>query len=1198
MSGQTEHRHEYIKRLLPERITRKKDGWVANPTKLEDLTNYRQDYAEKKVPPTKSCKPDETPLQSEAPLSDKSTQRVDYQRWPCTKVDQCHPEHNLYPCGDMDMLSTNRAEFIEKPIRIPASCRPPANRGALPKFVGRTENRDCFGPKEMGPILRPTMKGEFIPSEEPLENLTNYRMNYVPRSQAVRSSMKPAENDWSSDEPLGNSSYRHDYIRMPLPPRIEREKEKFVPNPTKLADNTVYRDHYAKKLGRPSTSCKPSDVPYMSEAPIEKATTQRVDYQPWKEKRPPLFNPESNLFPCGDMDMTTTNRAEFTEKPIRIPASCRPPANRGALPKFVGRTENRDCFGPKEMGPILRPTMKGEFIPSEEPLENLTNYRMNYVPRSQAVRSSMKPAENDWSSDEPLGNSSYRHDYIRMPLPPRIEREKEKFVPNPTKLADNTVYRDHYAKKLGRPSTSCKPSDVPYMSEAPIEKATTQRVDYQPWKEKRPPLFNPESNLFPCGDMDMTTTNRAEFTEKPIRIPASCRPPANRGALPKFVGRTENRDCFGPKEMGPILRPTMKGEFIPSEEPLENLTNYRMNYVPRSQAVRSSMKPAENDWSSDEPLGNSSYRHDYIRMPLPPRIEREKEKFVPNPTKLADNTVYRDHYAKKFGRPSTSCKPSDVPYMSEAPIEKATTQRVDYQPWKEKRPPLFNPESNLFPCGDMDMTTTNRAEFTEKPIRIPASCRPPANRGALPKFVGRTENRDCFGPKEMGPILRPTMKGEFIPSEEPLENLTNYRMNYVPRSQAVRSSMKPAENDWSSDEPLGNSSYRHDYIRMPLPPRIEREKEKFVPNPTKLADNTVYRDHYAKKLGRPSTSCKPSDVPYMSEAPIEKATTQRVDYQPWKEKRPPLFNPESNLFPCGDMDMTTTNRAEFTEKPIRIPASCRPPANRGALPKFVGRTENRDCFGPKEMGPILRPTMKGEFIPSEEPLENLTNYRMNYVPRSQAVRSSMKPAENDWSSDEPLGNSSYRHDYIRMPLPPRIEREKEKFVPNPTKLADNTVYRDHYAKKLGRPSTSCKPSDVPYMSEAPIEKATTQRVDYQPWKEKRPPLFNPESNLFPCGDMDMMTTNRANFTEKPICVRQPYKVTTRSLPGRFQGKSNYRHDFQDHKLPKPELMHGKCVFIPSECPLADCTTYRGAFVRKQPQSSRVWIPTDNKRLLY
>ncbi|KAK2178327.1 hypothetical protein NP493_547g01014 [Ridgeia piscesae] len=396
----------------------------------------------------------------------------------------------------------------------------------------------------------------------------------------------------------------------------------------------------------------------------------------------------------------------------------------------------------------------------------------------------------------------------------------------------------------------------------------------------------------------------------------------------------------------------------------------------------------------------------------------------------------------------------------------------------------------------------------------------------------------------------------------------------------------------------GQTEHRHEYIKRLIPERINRKKDCWVANPTKLEDLTNYRQDYAEKKVPPTKSCKPDETPLQSEAPLSDKSTQRVDYQRWPYTKVEQCHPEHNLYPCGDMDMLSTNRVEFTEKPIKIPASCRPPPNRGSLPKFVGRTENRDCFGPKEMGPILRPTMKGDFIPSTEPLENLTNYRMNYVPRNQAVRRSMKPAGNDWSSDEPFGNSSYRHDYIRMPLPPRLERAKEKYMPNPTKLADNTVYRDHYAKKFGKPRKSFKPSDVPYMSEAPIEKATTQRVDYQPWKEKRPALFNPESNLFPCGDMDMMTTNRAYFTEKPICVRQPFKVTQRSLPGRFQGNTNYRHDFQDHKLPKPELQHGKCVFIPSECPLADWTTYRGAFVPKQPHPSQVWIPTDNKRLLY
>ena len=395
------------------------------------------------------------------------------------------------------------------------------------------------------------------------------------------------------------------------------------------------------------------------------------------------------------------------------------------------------------------------------------------------------------------------------------------------------------------------------------------------------------------------------------------------------------------------------------------------------------------------------------------------------------------------------------------------------------------------------------------------------------------------------------------------------------------------------------TEHRHEYIKREIPDRFQKKKDAWMPNPAKLDDMSNYRKDYMEKKVVPRKLCKPDSNLICSEFPLSDKSTHRVDYQRWPYTKVQGFCPDCNLKPAGDMDMLSTNRVEFTEKPIQVRASCKPPPNRGALPKFVGSTECRDSYNKKEMAPILRQTMKSEFVPSIEPLENMTNYRMNYVGKIQPVRNSMKPCENDWGGDEPMERKTcYRHDYIKMPIPPRFERGLDKYMPNPAKLADKTVYRDHYAQKTVKPRKSCKPVSSMLQSDAPIQKATTQRVDYQAWNAKRPDLFNPEPNLFPEGDMDMQTSHRAFFTEKPINVRKPLKRMQRSLPGKFQGNTVYRHDYLDHKQPAPELMHGKSVFIPSEFPLADWTTYRGAFVPRAQEKRQLWIPTDNKRLLY
>ena len=833
------------------------------------------------------------------------------------------------------------------------------------------------------------------------------------------------------------------------------------------------------------------------------------------------------------------------------------------------------------------------------------------IRRSQPIRSGMNPCDNFWSDDPNSPNyhppmdseTEHRHQYIKPKIAERFQRKKDAWVPNMTKLDDLTNYRKDYMEKKVLPRKSCKPDSNVLQSGVPMNDTSTHRHDYQRWPCTKVKAFHPDNNLAPCGDMDLLSTNRVQFTEKPIAVRTSCKPLPNRGSLPKFDTSTESRDSYNKKEMGAVLRPTMKGEFVPSTAPLEDRTNYRMNYVGRNQPVRSSMKPCDTDWSGDHPPMDSEteHRHQYIKPKIAERFQRKKDAWVPNMTKLDDLTNYRKDYMEKKVLPRKSCKPDSNIIQSGVPMNDNSTHRHDYQRWPCTKVKAFHPDNNLAPCGDMDLLSTHRVQFTEKPIAVRTSCKPLPNRGSLPKFDTSTESRDSYNKKEMGPVLRPTMKGEFVPSTVPLEDLTNYRMNYVGRNQPVRSSMKPCDTDWSGDHPPMDSEteHRHQYIKQKIAERFQRKKDAWVPNMTKLDDLTNYRKDYMEKKVLPRKSCKPDSNVLQSGVPMNDTSTHRHDYQRWPCTKVQAFHPDNNLVPCGDMDLLSTNRVQFTEKPIAVRTSCKPLPNRGSLPKFDTSTESRDSYNKKEMGPVLRPTMKGEFIPSTVPLEDLTNYRMNYVVQNQPVRSSMKPCEIDWNGDEPMeGKTCYRHDYIPMAIPPRINKERDKYTPNAAKLEDKTVYRDHFTEKQARPRKSCKPSSTALHSEAPIENATTHRVDYKTWKTKRPDVVIPEGNLVNCGDMDFATSHRVFFTEKPICVRKPFKRAQRSLPGKFHGSTSYRKDFQDHKAPQPVYMHDTSVFKPSMCPLAHCTTYRSSFVRNQPDRRQLWAPCDNKRLLY
>jgi len=69
------------------------------------------DYGPKAGGPTASFKPDSTAFRSSEPLSDNTTFRNDYKKWPASKPMPFLPDAWQKPAGDMDLRTTHNLTF-------------------------------------------------------------------------------------------------------------------------------------------------------------------------------------------------------------------------------------------------------------------------------------------------------------------------------------------------------------------------------------------------------------------------------------------------------------------------------------------------------------------------------------------------------------------------------------------------------------------------------------------------------------------------------------------------------------------------------------------------------------------------------------------------------------------------------------------------------------------------------------------------------------------------------------------------------------------------------------------------------------------------------------------------------------------------------------------------------------------------------
>lgn len=382
------------------------------------ITEYRNKYTRKPWAETKSFKPDNNPVQSDAPAEDKTTNRVDYVRHPVHKPVLHNPDPYMPPEGAMDGLTSYRKEYTRKPVERMIVSQPKPRK--LPgEFDGNTNNKIDYQRWNVAPHIR-RPPDPYMPPAAPFDSNSSYRTSYNGQTQPVRPSMKPDNNAVQSDAPLDNlTTSRVAYVRHPLPEIEPKQHISWAPNPAQLDGLTNYRKEFTTKGGERQPSCKPDQTPVQSDAPFVGATTNRCDYTQWPTKRPDHHLPDPYMPPEGPMATMTTNRRDFNKKPLDKNPAYKPKERRRPAGQFENLTTNRVDY--RNWGRVDPPhyTMRDKYEPIDAPFDGLATYTSSYVRHNEPPRASMKPPNDAVQSDAPLQNhTEYRGEFTRKPIEP------------------------------------------------------------------------------------------------------------------------------------------------------------------------------------------------------------------------------------------------------------------------------------------------------------------------------------------------------------------------------------------------------------------------------------------------------------------------------------------------------------------------------------------------------------------------------------------------------------------------------------------------------------------------------------------------------------------------------------------------------------------------------------------------------------
>nr|XP_003472293.1 stabilizer of axonemal microtubules 1 [Cavia porcellus] len=385
LSEYTENYPTYYS-YLPRESFKPKREYQRGSIPMEGLTTSRRDFGPHKVKPVKLHQPDQY-IPSEENMDLRTTYTQDYNPYFVCRVGPIKPRDSKYPCSDkMESLPTYKADYI--PWKQPRRelLRPPHNyRPASTKFDSRTTHQDDYPVKAL--VNTRSCKPPYMPRlcDIPLEDLTNYKMNYVPHPVEKRfvheaekfrpcdipfesltthkesyrglvgeptKSMKPPDRPPGLDTPFSTTTeFRDKYQAWPTPQVFSRAPVPYVPPEEKMDFLTTVQSHYMYPKGMPAQSCRPVHQIKKS-CRFESSTTTREHYKQWASTRTEPVKPISQLNrPTEPLDSLTTNQAHYVPHPLMSTKSCKPmwSPSRGNIP-LEGQTTYGISFTPKEMG--------------------------------------------------------------------------------------------------------------------------------------------------------------------------------------------------------------------------------------------------------------------------------------------------------------------------------------------------------------------------------------------------------------------------------------------------------------------------------------------------------------------------------------------------------------------------------------------------------------------------------------------------------------------------------------------------------------------------------------------------------------------------------------------------------------------------------------------------------------------------------
>lgn len=391
-----------------------------------------------------------------------------------------------------------------------------------------------------------------------------------------------------------------------------------------------------------------------------------------------------------------------------------------------------------------------------------TEYQDRYKKHPLDRRLPFKPEYTVKSSNQPMEEkTNYRTEYIPHTYAPPRKRDKALYVKPQGQMAGQSSYKHDYPGTVVPPATSAKPVVSFHAHETPFDSSTVHQDTYRPWDLRLCKTDSMKPDATPAarnGKMDGRSIFQTDYPGYYVGRRPQIRPPdteirVNKGPMEKD---TTTRLDYTRKEVKPAESAKPSEKRPSTQQPFRGNTTFMDDFAYRGGRPAPSFKPVQDIVQSNKPFeGDTTTGVTYRRWDIPKREVRLKEAYRPPSARFATNTTFQHDYPRWDVPPAESAKPPVVSFASGKPFDDSTTHKNAFKAWelqpaqKSGRPDEYRPPSGKFQgestmrshyrgqyvppakparhdvhrplSGDMIMNTTYKETYTgERPLSCPA----------------------------------------------------------------------------------------------------------------------------------------------------------------------------------------------------------------------------------------------------------------------------------------------------------------------------------------------------------------------------------------------------------------------------------------------------------------------------------------------